>query len=133
MEDPNATTGHFVMLSVPEAAAEAGVPEATLRRWIADGTLSAITIGRTPMVNVTQVATLRDRRHGRTRGGLGPPRPARVLAGLSLVAGLAAGAAFLGWTPIGSGGPWWLELGLGLAGVLIGLALWRAAATSSGT
>src|SRR5215211_3801659 len=61
MTRSDATTRHFVLRSIPEAARETGVPEATLRRWVDDRSLSAVPLGRTTVVNMLEVEALRAR------------------------------------------------------------------------
>lgn len=128
MDDPNATTGHFVMRSVPEAAAECGVPEATLRRWIADGVVTAITIGGNAMVNEAEVAIVRDRFAGK-RGASGR-RWFRALGAVNVVAALVGLLVFFGIGPAGLRAPWWL--GLCLASLAVGALLWRGGVSARG-
>src|SRR5687767_408611 len=61
MRDPQATTRRHAMRSVREAARDAGVPEVTLRRWIAEGELFAVRLGPTALVDLGEVVAVRDR------------------------------------------------------------------------
>ena len=141
VDDPTRTTGYMVIRSLPEAARECGVPEAALRRWVAEGALPVVDIGGHPMVSAAEVAALRDRGAGRTRR----PAGAAVWAWLDAAwwddRGLAPA---LGAGNVGAGvagvlvplalGPHdprgWGWLTLCLANVVVGLLLWRLAAAS---
>ena len=127
MEDPNRTTGYMVMRSVPEAARECGVPETTIRRWVAEGLLSAIEIGGRPMVNGAEVAAIRERlardAGRRDRLGYGRLHWLRLFGAANVAAALAGLTVFVGVGPDGLRTPWWL--GLCVASLVVGLVLWR--------
>lgn len=67
MRDPDATTRRHAMRSVPEAAREVGVPQATLQSWIESGELLAVRLGRSPMVDLGEVGAVRDRLLGQPK------------------------------------------------------------------
>ncbi len=138
VDDPTQTTSYMVMRSLSEAALECGLPEERLRRWIAAGILPAVTIGGRPMVNAAEVAALRDRRVGETggaakAGGTGRRwrarrrRGTRALGAANAVAGLAGCLVFVGIGPADLRTPGWLAACL--ASLLVGLLLWRVAAS----
>jgi excisionase family DNA binding protein len=128
---PNATTQHYVMRSVAEAAKETGIAEEAIRAWIEGGHLSAQQFGRTTLVNLLAVQSL----------GLRPPAervapdrgwsryyrriPAwlRALGAANVLAGTAGLAVFAGFGPGDLRTAWWLLLCLGNLGV--GAAEWR--------
>jgi len=123
--DASRTTGYMVMRSVAEAARECGVTEGTVRRWIAEGAVSAIEIGGHPMVNAAEVATVRDRR-GEPRGDR---RWRRTLGAANLALGAIGCLVFVGVGP-GNLREWWWAA-LCLASVVIGLLVWRSATRPS--
>ncbi len=124
---PNATTQHFVMRSVAEAAQETGVPEATIQAWIEEGHLPAARIGRTDLVDVLAVQSL----------SLRPPRdvaPAdrdwfpnylrgrpwlRALGTANILGGAGGMVVFAGVEPDDLRTGWWLALCL--ANILVAL------------
>ena len=125
MADPSRTTAHLVMVSVAEAAEEYAIPVATLRRWIAEGSLTAIPVGAAQMVSAEEVAALRHRRIGDLDGGRrlrsATGRRFRAMGATNLVAGLLGGMVFAGIGPAGLRDPWWL--GLCLASMVVGLLM----------
>ena len=110
----DATTRHFVLRSIPEAARETGVPEATLRRWVDDRSLSAVPLGRTTVVNVLEVEARRARagppggdRSAHYRPG---PRLLRLAGAANAASGAAGMIAFVGVGPGDLASPRWLAL-----------------------
>jgi excisionase family DNA binding protein len=115
---PNASTQHFVMRSVGEAAKEIGIPEETIHGWIDQGHLPAQQIGRTTLVNLLAVQSLSLRPPGERF----PPdrdwsryyrrdRPwLWVLGGANVFAGVTGLAVFVGLGPGGLRAAWWLVL-----------------------
>jgi len=125
---PNATTQHFVMRSVAEAARETSVPEAAIRRWIDEGHLPAVRIGYATLVDVLAVQSLALRMPW-------GPTPAdgdwsaqyrrgstllRALSTANVLAGAAGLSVFSGFGPSALKSPWWLMLCL--ANMVVGLA-----------
>ena len=123
MDDPSRTTSHLVMRSLGEAARDCDVPEDILRRWLAEGALSAITIGSSPMVSLADVAALRDRRAGIAprRRRAGARRATRALGLANLAVGTAELLAALGVGPLSVHTTW--GVALAAATLVVGVAL----------
>lgn len=136
---PDATTQHFVMRSIAEAARETAVPEESIRRWIDEGHLPAQRFGRTTLVNVLAVQSLSIR----PPPPPGPPgedwsslyrrhRPwLRILAATNILAGAASLSVFAGLGPGGLRTAWWF--GLCLGSLLVGVAEWLGSAPRRAT
>jgi hypothetical protein len=114
----DATTRHFVLRSIPAAARETGVPEATLHRWVDDRSLSAVPLGRATVVNMLEVEALRARAVPDLGppGGDGPardrpgPRLLRLVGATNAATGAAGALAFAGLGPGDLASPRWLAL-----------------------
>ncbi len=124
MDEAEATTQHFVLLPISAAAQRCSVPEAQIRRWLAEDILTPIPFAGETMVNVRQVeVALRmhaPQRRARTL------RLHRLIGAGDVVAALLAGLAAAGVGPTEEGRPpWWLALCL--LGLLVGLLLWTGA------
>ena len=124
---PNATTQHFVMRTLPEAAQETGVPERTIQAWIDEGALSAVVLGRTAMVDVLAVQSLSLRPPGESAAADRDWSPfyrrrvpwLRALGAANILGGAGGMAVFAGVGPDGLRTDWWLVLCL--ANILVGL------------
>src|SRR5688572_2033637 len=114
---PNATTQHYVMRSVAEAARETGIPDETIHLWIDEGHLPAQQIGRARLVNLLAVQSLGlrppvervppdgdwSRHYRRDRSWL------RMLGAANAFAGAAGLSVFAGFGP-GELRTWWWPL-----------------------
>jgi excisionase family DNA binding protein len=115
MRDPRTTTRRHAMRSVREAARDTGVPEVTLRRWIAEGELFAVRLGPTALVDLGEVVAVRDRLVDDVpprRGWAWPPVLTRAIGAGDLIVGALGILAILGIGPDGFGSAWSLVVSL---------------------
>ena len=115
MREPQATTRRHAMRSVREAARDTGVPEVTLRRWIAEGELFAVRLGPSALVDLGEVVAVRDRLAAdappRHRAGW-PSGVVRAIGAGDLAAGVVGLLLVVGLGPDELRSPWSLALTL---------------------
>ena len=125
MPNSDATTRRHAMRSVPEAARDVGVPEAVLRRWIAEGELFAVRLGPAALVDLGEVKAVRDRRAGdlpaRRRGF--SPAACRAIGLGDVAAGAVGTGLFLALDSPALQSPW--SLALSLLCLVVGALLLR--------
>ena len=113
MREPQATTRRHAMRSVREAARDTGVPEVTLRRWIAEGELFAVRLGPSAVVDLGEVVAVRDRLTDdgslRSRPGW-PAGVVRAIGAGDLAVGVVGMLLVLGLGPDELRSPWTLAL-----------------------